>query len=568
MYACTGYLPLKLHVGRLWVTIVGCVASRRSVEVVLLVQNNELVFPVCWPKWNFIFDAEYSPTHGLFYTPGGSGQGEANFIPQPPRFYSGLSLSVNGQPCANVSRLLHAGRTRCPFVEDETLTESLRIDVSVDQSTVHESLFLEPFLPGPRTSLQCVATPAFGSLTAHAQLLSRVRDAWNRLGFGASVVFARSGRVCDVLSRVPGVTCQIRFALSGEGWTPPGDQGVAEHRNHELTPWSEQGVYAQLCLAYADAAGSDLLALTDVDEMPGPDLLSVFTHLLSNQSQAGVRVFFDADKICPSKDGSRHGGGEAGWDGGGVGMGHRAGGGGGGGRATARSARLLGFGDDAGGHAQARLLGRFDAGRYLPEGDSAPAASASSGGFCPNSTQDWLVRCVMRHDLKYEGVETIMPSSGCFFGKGVPTPSTPCRPVPFVWYEQKRTHFKLVLVPERTWDVSIHHFWPRRDFTEAPLVFTPCLGHVPRPASSVTLDTSASFRRNASSPAIAEPLSPSQAGTKLACKHWCSSFTTVPWSTKCLWLVHCAGCNRCRQAMRTAKQAYRAEAARRRLVNA
>jgi len=511
-----GNLPLtvRMGVGELWVTIVGCIVSRGSVDVVVVGRTRKTSWPVCWPSWNFVFDALYTPTGRLFYSTGHSSESQS--LAQPVHVHQTLSLSVNGYACGSVFRMLHASRTRCQLPWDgDQPTRALNLTLRAGAGTAeyHLALPLEPFHPRQRTAMQCTPTPLFGPASEHAQRFREVRVAWDALGFGVSVVFARTAAACAQLASLPGVVCQVRAFLTGRGMLSIAEGATSgPQKRQRLSNWSDQGIYSQLCLVYATAWDAELLAMTDMDEHPMRSLGPAFEALRTStgHTYAGLRLFFDADKVCPTESGP---------------------------------------GDDlaADGVAVGRALAA--APPASAQGTAvAPRAGAGEAGFCPRSTDDWLKRCVNR-GLQYRGVEAIVPSSGCFNREKNATAAA-CVPRSAVAWGSMRTHFKAVVIPSRTWDVSVHHFWPRTTlgFREAPAIYSPCLQHIRHEVA--TADPRLTNR------SVARPIIPGEeAGRPMPCLRDCRGYKTL-WSQKCLWHSICAGCRQCQRAQHAAKKAY------------
>jgi len=521
MLVCGGPLPLMLRVGPLMAAIAGCTVSNGSVDVVVVSRARQTPWAVCWPRWNFVFDELYAPTDRQLFSdksfePNGSHSREHLVY-----VHDQLSMRVNGHACGSVFRLLHASRTHCqlPWDADQPIG-ALLLTLAVGTAEHHQALPLEPFHAGQSTSMQCTATPLFGHPLAHIKLVRQARVAWDALGFGVSVVFARTAGDCVPLAAVPGVVCQVRAHLPGPGQIPIAEYGGAPLPQN-LTAWSDQGIYTLLCLVYATAWDAELLALTDIDEHPMQSLAPAFDGLRAStgHAYAGVRIFFDADKNCPIESSP---GDDLAADG--VAAGRAL--------AVGLPATVQGA---AAGASITTLVPRDDAG----------------AGFCPRSTDDWLRRCVNR-GLEFHGVEAIVPSPGCF-AQERNTTAAPCVPWSAVpWGDgYKRTHFKSVVIPSRIWDGSVHHFWPTTGFFEPPAIFSPCLEHIRQGAGGKRR------RADRSQWAVARPvIAGEEAGRRAGCELWCLNRHETPWNQKCLWVGKCDGCRPCQRAQHAAKQAY------------
>jgi len=531
MLVCGGPLPLTLRVGQLMVAIAGCALSNGSVHVVVVSRARETPWAICWPRWNFVFDELYAPTDRLIHISGFQ-PSESHSREHQVHVHDQLSMRVNGHACGSVFRLLHASRTHCqlPWDADQPIG-ALVLTLAAGTAEHHQALPLEPFHAGHPTSMQCTATPLFGHPLAYIQGVRQARVAWNALGFGVSVVFVRTAGECVPLAAVPGVVCQVRAHLSGPGRIPAAEHGGARLPQN-LTAWSDQGIYTQLCIVYATAWDSELLALTDIDEIPMQSLAPVFDGLraITDHAYAGIRIFFDADKNCPIESGL---GDDLAADG-----------------VTAGRAFAVGLPAIAQGAAGTPITTLAPA-AGAPITTLAPRAGAGEAGFCPRSTDDWMLRCINR-GLQFYGVEAIVPSPGCF-AQGQNTTAAPCVPWSAVPWGNgyKRTHFKWVVVPSRIWDGSVHHFWPKPGFSEPHAIFSPCLQHIRQGAGGERR------RANQSRWAVARPvIAGEEAGRPAVCDRWCLKMHKMLWSRKCLRRGECDGCRPCQRAQHAAKEAY------------
>ena len=172
-------------------------------------------------------------------------------------------------------------------------------------------LSLSDAIPPPTSRLHCSTVPVFGTHSLLVGRLATARVAWATNGFNQTLVFARDRKHCDALaSATTGVVCEVRTSFAsivsnetGQVWGAFERQQRRDNTSYteETTKYLEQPLLSVLCLVYAKAAASELLATTDLDEVPPPHLMAAL-HAREARAQAafaGVKIFFDAEHSCP-----------------------------------------------------------------------------------------------------------------------------------------------------------------------------------------------------------------------------------------------------------------------------
>lgn len=322
-----------------------------------------------------------------------------------------LRVAVNGVACDPLTRLTHVSRTRCIVVNSSihdpmsaaTLTIGL-ISGGVEAASAANPVRV-PLVRAPTLSrfATCTATALYGGRKEKDGKTSKpapsgfvlTRSAWRGLHFNSSIAFARSESGCDALRDATpygreSVACEARAYWR---FTP---------RLEQRTPYFDQGVHIALCLLYAQAANVELLALTDFDEEPPPDLWTALRRVIdqspSDGMEVGLRIFFDADGTCPIK-----------------------------------AAGVV------------EHEGRAPSSSAAADGGSS-SSSAPSSWWCPCSEEAFHRHCRAPHGR----------------------------------VGQRRVHWKLILVPSRARDASVH--WAsgwgrRRQRPHTHAVWCPCLRH-------------------------------------------------------------------------------------------
>lgn len=275
---CAGELPITTTLGEVVVTVAGCAANRRVALLVLAFEH-------------------------LRREPAAFGRlsGHTMRLQRPQSHWPALRLSLNQCDC-QLTWLMHSVRARC----DNRGSRGLRLGFN------HAWLTIQAKRGGAWTtaslrlslrsatwdtaahSLHCSASFIHGSLPVEAALIRRARKGWAQLGVGATLLFAQSATECEALNQLEGTYCEVRTRLALR-WPP------RLQRNAELVfhPEFEKNLIQQVCLAYAQVAGSRLVAFTDSDDVPSVEMgTALSTTTFTGHKQAGVRVFFDAERKC------------------------------------------------------------------------------------------------------------------------------------------------------------------------------------------------------------------------------------------------------------------------------
>ena len=292
MLTCTGPLPVVLVISDVLVLhIAGCTSTEEANTTLVLTAD----------------DAKKG------YTTMSTPQGFRKRT-QPSRYaIPPFAISANGFVCTK-KWLHHAIRADCgPGVKQGVNTLEIRAHLLSSWAASPRGFAPSPpanarssrvRLPLHLTSwaaqrVHCCTSVVHGNISLEAARLSRVRRAWDAVGFGLSVVFANTHAACaELVAAAPGsVHCEVR-ALHGA------------HPLHgtEHTAFPHiflQNLWHQVCLVYGRAIpparrqlgappASPLLALTDLDEVPPPNLETAILSTMDYRARrVGVRVLFD-----------------------------------------------------------------------------------------------------------------------------------------------------------------------------------------------------------------------------------------------------------------------------------
>lgn len=269
---CGGRLPTSIIVGSWVVHVFGCsVSPTGTAEVILTVDESGKPSPTIWR----VQHTQYPP---------------------PPEMTIGLSRYA----CEPLDVLIHGIRLRCEperhlpnlggtsgaMVERER-PWSLQLKLSDGRGNRTDSVLLlaRRQFPGPR--LYCVGATLYG---IGRDWVPAMAKAWRGAGFATSIVFARSQHECSAVElATPGVVCETRSQ-------------VANLSDAKALRYFDQGINQLVCLGYARAASTEVLALGDLDEAP-PSVDGAIDRALADVQHgplAAVRLFFNADDACPA----------------------------------------------------------------------------------------------------------------------------------------------------------------------------------------------------------------------------------------------------------------------------
>ena len=266
---CSGPLPRTVQLNGWNLHLVGCsLATSGSLELLFCIE------PSTPPR------APLSTTH---------------FLQRPLPREQKLSIAVSGCQCTEPTFLQHVVAVRCQCVSTPPRMTATATHHSGSTAGSHGSAPAVPFELRTDTTriyggpITCTGRLVYGELGERLRLIKRSRSLWEAVGFHTSVTFARSSSVCEALRQIPGVLCEQRGTFDGR----------AAGRTAYVF---EQPVLHAVCLAYARAAGAEFLALADTDDFAPRRLPDVLDAVRRHGQLAGVRLFFDAERACPSND--------------------------------------------------------------------------------------------------------------------------------------------------------------------------------------------------------------------------------------------------------------------------
>ena len=234
-------------------------------------------------------------------------------------WHSAPDFALDGQHCS-VTVLQSAVTLKCPLNRAKYRFGGFRVMLSMHTLSTQgvarggAVLSVSDAIPPPTTRLHCSSVPIFGTHSFLVGRLAAVRSAWAANGFNQTLIFAHDRKHCDALtSATTGVVCEVRMPFAsivsketGQVWGSIVRQRHDENKSaymEETSRYLEQPLLSNLCLVYAQAGASELLATTDLDEPPPPNLMPALHTREANASAqapfAGVCIFFDATRSCP-----------------------------------------------------------------------------------------------------------------------------------------------------------------------------------------------------------------------------------------------------------------------------
>ena len=277
--ACAGPLPHTFALSTRWALHhVGCSFSPWNGELEILLCLETLPRP--------LFTTQH--THFLQHP-----------LPQGRR----LRMVVAGCHCREARFLQHVISVRCrcmPAAQKwqspatrTVLAMSARATIVADLSHGVAAKSDFTFRVEPRQTvgrlLACTGRVVHGNIEERRRLVAAAQSLWQAVGFATSLLFARSASECDQLRLADGgVWCEQRGAF---------DEAAAARTSHVY----EQPVLHAACLAHARAAQSEFLALADTDDYAPKGLPAVLDAVRTHGRLAGVRLFFDSERSCPTR---------------------------------------------------------------------------------------------------------------------------------------------------------------------------------------------------------------------------------------------------------------------------
>ena len=223
-------------------------------------------------------------------------------------------FALDGQHCS-IAVLQSAITLECPLNRAKYQFGGFRVMLSMHTQGAARGavLSLSDAIPPPTSRLHCSPVPVFGTHSFLVERLAALRFAWAANGFDQTLIFARDREHCNALtSATSGVVCEVRMPFAsivsndtGQAWGSFERQRQRDNTSYieETFTRLEQPILSVLCLVYAKAAASELLATTDLDELPPPHLMPALHAREASKSAhgkfVGVNIFFDAEHSCP-----------------------------------------------------------------------------------------------------------------------------------------------------------------------------------------------------------------------------------------------------------------------------
>ena len=258
---CAGELPQTFQLGSWAGHAIGCSLAASRLELVLTLEPS--------PR---------TRSSATFFQQQPLPQGQA------------LKIDVAGCMCGDPHFLQHVVTVHCRCVATLPL---LSAKATITQQPSTEAAAAADFelrtkpMRSPGHLLACTGRAIHGDLSQRLDLMREAQSRWRLAGFNTTFTFAPSASACAAMRQIPGVVCEQRA---------PVDADAAAHTSHVF----EQPVLHALCLAYSRAAGAEFLALADTDDLAPRGLPHVLNAVRQNGRLAGVRLFFDAERTCPS----------------------------------------------------------------------------------------------------------------------------------------------------------------------------------------------------------------------------------------------------------------------------
>ena len=294
MLRCDGRLPTTLGAGNYTAQVFGCAAGSADTApltfVVAVRRRGAQVSTNCFKC--------------------------SGYAQQPlSAWHSAPDFALDGQPCS-IAVLKSAVTLECPLNRTKYQFGGFKVMLSMHAQRAARgsaALSLSDATPPPTSRLHCAPVPVFGTHSFLVGRLATLRLAWTANGFNQTLIFARDREHCDALtSATAGVVCEVRTPFAsivsnetGQVWRSIKRSRQRDNASYieETSTRLEQPLLAALCLVYAKAAASELLAASDLDELPPLNLMAALhAHRAQNSSRAafaGVRIFFDAERSCP-----------------------------------------------------------------------------------------------------------------------------------------------------------------------------------------------------------------------------------------------------------------------------
>lgn len=293
MRICSGVLPTLARVKPLAVYIAGCAYGRQPGDAasptvaifVAFIKRHTSPFRELWGQIVQLDEQELRAT---------------------------LTASVGSSPCGlhwqlnSVILRCELGAAAEEFERTDLLLQTAQAKVSVRLPLVSMPRFVTSGAKGFLCVTNVVRNPI---ATFHWDRLDEWRRSWAAVGFAPSVVFARDGEQCRALvSRGVALHCEARRHYEE---VPHGNHSINFARDWIASEveairkdfYLDQGLNAQVCLAYAQLSDAKLAAFVDLDEhvpsVSAPSLLSATRMLLRSEHLVGIRVFRTGCPLAP-----------------------------------------------------------------------------------------------------------------------------------------------------------------------------------------------------------------------------------------------------------------------------
>ena len=210
------------------------------------------------------------------------------------------TITVASFSCSPPAFLTHAVSLRCTT---SRLPARLRVGCTVANISAQAVLGLSNSRLQVQTGhIVTVSTAMHGPSSLLLRRVSDLVRTWSAVGVRRAFMFTRSAQLCATLesTAIPSILCETRAAWS-DGILLANASVNAKFAPYDAHPFFDQGVHMLVALSYARAAGESdtMIAFTDIDEVPSPNIRHIFARLARDPLAAGALVFFDAAFSCP-----------------------------------------------------------------------------------------------------------------------------------------------------------------------------------------------------------------------------------------------------------------------------
>ena len=197
-------------------------------------------------------------------------------------------MQVAGCACSDAEILQHviSMRCKCAALGEQSPLPHLKVAAPPPLQVGSVSFALRLRMLRLGRMIACTGRTVHGELAQRATILQQAQLLWSAVGFAQTMIFAQTSATCKALQSVQGLLCEQRAAINV----------AASARSSHLY---EQPVLHAVCLMHARAARAEFLALADTDDFAPRHLPLVLDAVRRHGRLAGVRLFFDADQLCP-----------------------------------------------------------------------------------------------------------------------------------------------------------------------------------------------------------------------------------------------------------------------------